>query len=302
MDLRDYTVPNNIEEIIKNQSKEGLTWYQPFIFSEDVITGTGAMWNANQKSYFCTTSDSSSTKVAFLREALCLGNWYNTLNKIAIEVCPSAMNFLDIGGNVGHFGFDLTAQGKKVTVVDRAVRSYQVVNAITGIEFEYIPDMYSEKSHEVVGLRERKFDFTIASAVSTHLSDPHYFLGYLGTLTAKGMLLTTPVSTHEGSAFFARIPIYRRYKPLPYTFELVPTKDLAENLLRLAGFEYIYRRLFKKGDPKNTQAWGVWFALKEPAPEEAVTLHELVLQPDKLSKYADRKVAGTPLSCPPKWK
>ena len=38
MDLRDYTVPNNIEEIIKNQSKEGLTWYQPFIFSEDVIT------------------------------------------------------------------------------------------------------------------------------------------------------------------------------------------------------------------------------------------------------------------------
>lgn len=300
MDLRSFNVPSNIAQTLHEHNGRGVMWYQPFIFSDQVVTGTGAIWNGGQTKYFCNAEDTPATREVFLTQARVLGDWYDTLVKMSLACAPEARTFLDVGCNVGHFGFALTKAGRSVTGVDRTDLHHRVVRDIVGTSFEFIPEPYSERSHDIPALRGRQFDFTVASAVSTHLTDPHYFLGYLGETTRQGVLLTTPLRQGEGLAFKARLPVWSRDKRLPFNMELVPTAELAEVLLTLAGFPYLYRRPFREGDPANTSAWGAWVALRSPAPAEAVSAFGLEARPNLVEQHADIVVPGNPMMSWPK--
>jgi hypothetical protein len=54
MDLRGCEIPHDIGSILRKQMAEGVSWYQPFIFSDDVVTGAAAVWNAGANKYLCT--------------------------------------------------------------------------------------------------------------------------------------------------------------------------------------------------------------------------------------------------------
>jgi len=290
MDLRSYTIPGNINDILAEHRKRGLVWYQPFIFSNTAIVGTGAAWNSGKlaiRQYICTDQDSEEVQKVFLEENLRLGNWYENLVNTVVDCFPTANSFLDIGCNVGHFCFNLVQRGfSSVTGVDSHSECYNLISETTNLGFEYVQGRYSSALHIIPELSDRKFDFAIASAVSTHLSDPHFFLAYASQLATNGMLVTTPVVPYEEPVFRHRITMGRRNRPLPERFEFLPSVSAMEIMLQSV-YPYVYRRPFVNGDPKNTQKWGVWFCSISPIPEDKLLQNGLVTTKDRIEEFAD---------------
>jgi len=295
MDLRKYDVPENIAEILKGGGKrktdfDYVQWYQPFIFTDDVITGAGAIWNSGANEFYCTKEDTKKMRKIFLREAIILGDWYNYINNIMLDSFPNAETFLDFGCSNGHFGFDLTRRGKIYTGIDRESQrpSYELIKRITGIEFEWIDDTYNEMTHSLKLNSTRQFDCGILSVVLMHLADPHYAMAYISKKIKKGIFFSTLVVPGHEHKFFARVRGYRINMPLPLSFELVPSEPLGESLMRFAGFQYIYKIPYrKKGNPRNTKRWRCWIASREPISDLAIIKYNLLEIPDRRETFAD---------------
>ena len=95
----------------------------------------------------------------FLKENIILGDWYDQLIRMVIEVSPASNTFIDFGCNAGHFCFSLKALGKRATGVDVWQECYEVISDITGMTFEYIQCRYNSATHEVPEFHQRTFDF-----------------------------------------------------------------------------------------------------------------------------------------------
>ena len=299
MDLRGYSVPPDIGRIIEETTTrrpDFVTWYQPFIFSKDVIVGTAALWNAGYDTVYCTEEDDDLKKETFLRESQRLGDWFDYINDILVASFPSARTFLDFGCNNGHFGFNLASRGKVYTGIDRERNreSYEIISKITGIQFEYIGDTYDEGTHSLRHLAEdRVFDCAILSSVIMHLTDPHYAMAYFAPKIAQGVYFSTLIIPGDEHKFKARMTTWRAKKDLPFVFEFVPTEPLAESLLRFAGFEYLYRIPYREGiDPDNTKRWRQWVAARRQIPQEAIDRFSLQVMPDRREEFADVSPPG----------
>jgi SAM-dependent methyltransferase len=288
MDLRTFKLPGNLEQTLLEHKKNNVPWYQPFIFSDQLMVGTGAAWNGLGKArqYICTSADSAEVKRIFLEENLRLGDWYSSLVAMITHCCPKAKCFVDIGCNVGHFLFELADRGLAGTGVDTWRDCYTVVSSITGTNFEYIQGRYRSDIHRIPELEGRKYDFLIASAITTHLTDPHYFLGYARGLSSLGMLVTTPVVPYEEPVFRHRITVGRRNRPLPERFEFLPSPSAMEMMLQSI-YPHVYIRPYRSSDPKNTQKWGVWLCLTEPLGQSELAVHGLKSAADRIKQFGD---------------
>lgn len=288
MDLRGYKVPANIDEILRDQTSRGLVWYQPFIFSDTAIAGTGAAWNNSIgiRNYICTDEDPENVRSVFLSENRRLGDWYGELVRMVIACSPKSEEFLDLGCNVGHFSFELTAAGKKATGVDVWGECYEFVSEITGLSFNYVNQRYDSALHQVPSLGERTFDFVIASAIQTHLSDPHFFMGYTNRIARHGLLYTTPVTSGQDPTLRLRITQGRRTRPVPERFEFLPTVAAMELILQCMR-PFVYRRATQVSDPKNTAQWGTWIALSHALPEGVMNDYHLTLTIGRVNQFAD---------------
>lgn len=299
MDLRPYEVPDSISDAIQAVSDGGPKWYQPFIFNQKVITGTGPMWNAgvDANTLFCTEKDAFHLQNVFLREALSLGSYYHGLVDMVEAILGDKFkdaSFLDVGCNVGHFCFDLVQRGAtEVTGVDVMPQSYDIVREITSLKFNYLSRLYSERTHRVDGVEPADVSFAIA--ISTHLCDPHYFLAWLAENTRKMMLVVTPVAQAEGSQFMARQPNWRTDRALPHCYELVPTPTLLQNMLRFSGFTHVYRLEPNDRWPANIKKyWGGYLVSKEAdlVTDDILERFNLTEMPDLRDESADVVVAG----------
>lgn len=289
MDLRGYDVPGNIDAILRDQTKRGLVWYQPFIFSKTAIAGTGAAWNNTLgiRKYICTDKDPENVRSVFLSENQRLGDWFGELIKMVIACSPQSEEFLDLGCNVGHFSFELTAAGKKATGVDVFKECYSLVSEITGLSFEYLNERYDSSSHQVPSVGTRQFDFVIASAIQTHLSDPHFFMAYTNRLSRHGLLYTTPVVAGDEPTLRLRITHGRRNRPVPERFEFLPTVAAMELILQCMR-PFVYRRATQVSDPKGTARWGTWIALSHELPRRVMTDYHLTLTTGRIEQFADQ--------------
>jgi len=292
MDLRGCQIPTDISSILSRQiSEQKVTWYQPFIFTDEVVAGTAAVWNAGADKYLCTEDDPAEVQESFRRETLILGDWYRHLTDILVASFPAARTFFDFGCNVGHFGLDLSARGKVYTGIDvpRNQPGKDLLVAITGIDFEFIPAQYSEEVHRIPDFdEERSFDVGIFSVVIMHLTDPHYAMRYFSQKIRHGLFFSSLLAPGDQHHFKARITPYNRSRSLPHTFELVPTEPLAESLLRFSGFPHLYRIPFRPGvDPGHSRQWGCWIAAREPVEPTAIERYGLTYVEDRTDRYAD---------------
>jgi hypothetical protein len=287
MDLRGFEIPKNIDAILREHKEKALIWYQPFVFSDTAIVGTGAAWNRGMGQYICTDADDAPTQRAFMAENIRLGHWYEQLISMVLACSPKSETFADLGCNVGHLSFQLAAAGRMPTGVDVWRECYEFVARIAGTEFEYIQARYDSARHIIPELEGRTFDFVIASAMQTHLSDPHFFMGYTDRIARDGMLYTTPIIEGEDPLLRLRITRGRRERPVPERFEFLPTASAMEIILQ-AMRPHVYRREHQPTDPKNIAKWGVWIALSEPISDEVARNHHLVPTQDRIEQFADR--------------
>jgi SAM-dependent methyltransferase len=288
MDLRGHPVPKNIDELIRQHEARKLVWYQPFVFSRTAIVGTGAAWNnaIGIRKYSCTDADSADVQKVFLEQNTILGDWYDTLVTMAMACSPESREFLDLGCNAGHFSFQVAKAGKKATGVDVWKECYEVVASILGVSFEYLNERYDSATHRVPSLDGRKFDFVFASAIQTHLSDPHFFMAYTNRVARHGMLYTTPVIAGSEPTLRLRITAGRRNREVPERFEFLPTVAAMELILQCM-WPFIYRRATQSTDPKNTAKWGVWIALDHEVPPDVCERFHLSRTPDRVEQFAD---------------
>lgn len=278
MDLRGYKLPDDIDERVLDKGVESMEWYQPFIFRDDLAAGSGGLWTLLKKSYVVTKDDTPEMCEEFIKENIKLGEFYSKMIQIMTDLSPDSETFIDIGCNVGLFGFELLKRGKKPTGVDWHVSSYELISEILGQKFEYVCDRYDNLSHTIPSMEGRTFDGLILSAILLHVSDPHYFMGYLSKMIKKGVMITTPYIESDMPVFRARTPWWREGLDLPLRIEFIPSDTMLMLMLKLSGFEYIYRYKFVESDPQNIQdAWGIWMAYREEAPAEAVARHDMEL-------------------------
>jgi SAM-dependent methyltransferase len=288
MDLRGYSVPKEIDEIIRTHEARKLIWYQPFIFSDTAIVGTAAAWNNTLgiRKYACTDADPPEVRRVFLEQNARLGDWYETLVAMCLACSPESQEFLDLGCNAGHFSFQVAKLGKKATGVDVWKDCYQFVSDILGVSFEYLNERYDSATHGVPSLEGRKFDFVFASAIQTHLSDPHFFMAYTNRLARHGLLYTTPVIAGTDPYLRLRITAGRREREMPERFEFLPTVSAMELLLQCMR-PFVYRRASQSTDPKNTSLWGTWIALDHEIPEAVAQKFHLSRTPNRIEQFAD---------------
>jgi SAM-dependent methyltransferase len=298
VDLRSYDVPAGIADILEAQIAAGVSWYQPFVFTDDVIAGTAAVWNAGEDRFLCTARDSAQTRANFLRETLVLSAWYHWLTDIITTSFPDADSYLDFGCNMGHFGIDLAARGRTYTGIDvaRNQPGVELLQRITGSHFEFTAGRYDEDVHRLDRFDEaRQFDVGILSVVIMHLTDPHYALPYFAAKIRHGIFFSSNLTGGGGHLFRARIRLGDRNRPLPHTFELVPTEALCETMLRHSGFPHLYKIPYRDGiDPRHSRLWGCWIAAREPIPDDAVRRFDLRYVPDRVDDFADAIPAGAP--------
>ena len=298
MDLRNCAVPAGIASILEDQLAGGVHWYQPFVFTDEVIAGTAAVWNAGEDRLLCTERDSDVTRANFLRETAVLTDWYTRLTDIIDASFPDAETYLDVGCNVGHFGVELTRRGKHYTGIDRPEMrpGVELLQSITGTPFEFAGTSYDEDTHRLGEFDEsRRFDVGILSVVIMHLTDPHYALPYFGDKVRRGVFFSSLLTGGNGHLFRARIRPADRSRPLPHTFELVPTEALCETMLRHSGFPHLYKIPYRDGvDPRHSRLWGCWIAAREPIPGDAVSRFDLRTVPDRTDDYADAVPPGAP--------
>ncbi len=297
MDLRSFEVPADIAEILAHQiGSDKVSWYQPFVFTNDVIAGAAAVWNANGDKYLCTRSDPEATRKDFLREALILGDWYSHLTDVMLAAFPDSRTFLDFGCNLGHFGIDLVQRGKAYVGIDapRNEPGVRLLQNITGIDFEFVGSRYDEERHRLDNFdEERTFDVGILSVVLMHLTDPHYAMPYFASKFRRGFFFSSAAIPGAGLAFRVRITRYNRDYRLPHTFELIPTVPLAEILMRHCGFPHIYRIPYRDGpDPKHSQRVACWIAAREAIPHEAATRFKLSEVADRSDDFTEPLPAG----------
>jgi hypothetical protein len=291
MDLRPYPVPADIAAILEDQLSRGVSWYQPFIFTDDVIAGTAAVWNAGADRYLCTEDDTAEVRANFLRETTILTDWYSHLTDVTVAAFPDGESYLDFGCNLGHFGVDLTNRGKLYTGIDapRLLPGVELVRQITGVPFEFAATEYNENLHRLNDFDEqRRFDVGILSVVIMHLTDPHYALPYFASKVRHGVFFSSLLTGGNGHLFRARIRTHDRDRPLPHTFELVPTEALCETMLRHSGFPHVYKIPYRHGiDPRHSRLWGCWIAARAPIPDSAVSRFDLTPVADRTHEYAD---------------
>ena len=133
----------------------------------------------------------------------------------------------------------------------------------------------------------RQFDFVIASAIQTHLSNPHFFMAYTNRLSRHGLLYTTPVVAGDEPTLRLRITHGRRNRPVPERFEFLPTVAAMELILQCMR-PFVYRRATQVADPKGTARWGTWIALSHELPRRVMTDYHLTLTTGRIEQFADQ--------------
>src|SRR5689334_11415204 len=185
MDLREYKL--TAAEI---QEAKSCFFYQPFRFSEDVQSGIAYDW-AHNKGVFQV--DRREVDAATWRSFDTLNNDLRTtydgwLDAIAAQYGDMrGASVLDIACAEGYFLHGLKQRGAGRCVgydlAPRASVATKLLNKLFGHDVEFRNAGYDMQLHSVPGAEPA--DIVISSAIMVHLSDPTFYLAFLGAMTKK---------------------------------------------------------------------------------------------------------------------
>jgi hypothetical protein len=193
MDLRRFG-------ITREQALQGakLLDYQPFILADDIQTGVAYEWlhAADEAGRYVAFRDQVTPQVwqRFTAANQYLRNMYDDWIESLCAQVPGAQTALDVAGNSGYFLQALARKGYQDCVgydlLDKT-EAFAFLNHVLGTNTRFIHRPYDSWKHPIPGCQPA--DVVIASAILLHISDPLYFLHFLGRMTRKAMFLFTRV-------------------------------------------------------------------------------------------------------------
>lgn len=207
MDLRKYS-PSRIEEEVLLS----LWWYQPYIFSDNIVSGEAPTWF--MRGFNKTIIRRSDYPLYFdgfrnlsMREARMYDDWFNNLCRISgIDLRKSSV--FELACNTGYFLLLAKMLGAKDCVgIDKADLHLQrsVLSEITGIsDIDFRDGRWSSEMHRIDGLLPHEsFDLVVVTAFAQHISDPLHLIRELSLRTRKALLIHTQVRQSLGIPDFA---------------------------------------------------------------------------------------------------
>lgn len=193
MDLRKFRLSTDQIE----QGKACLN-YQPFVLDDDICTGVAYSW--------ISTSDggrSQNVPDFVLDRRTCDGRlwehfWdanrrlaamYDDFVDAIVQHVPGG-TLLDVACNNGYFLVRGMERGMSQCVgYDLADYSGSVafLNSVVGTQVKFHNAGYDSWKHEIAGCEQ--YDVVVASNIMQHISDPLYFLNFLGSRAKKALFL-----------------------------------------------------------------------------------------------------------------
>ena len=200
MDLRKYSGGRVDEKLLLS-----LWWYQPYIFSDDIVSGIAPTWflpGCNKS--IIKRSDCPKYFDRFWRlsnqAAQMYRNWFDVLCDTS-GINLNQASLFEIACNTGYFLFLGRMRGIGYCVgIDKADLLLQrsILSDLTGIrDIDFREGRWLSESHSIEGLQSHEtFDLVIATAFFQHVSDPLHLLRELSCRTRKALLLHTQIESY----------------------------------------------------------------------------------------------------------
>lgn len=225
--------------------------YQPFIISDQVQTGVAYSWlHGKEGGRLARAQDFVLDKrsadprswAEFIDANARLRTMYDDWVKAIAEVCPGG-SLLDCACNNGYFLIRALQAGmSKATGYDRADYSASVafLNKVTGQRAKFVHRAYSPWTHRIDGCQPH--DVVVASLILCHISDPLYFLAFLGKMARQAIFYFGGMSKEPGYRIYYSKP--NKFYPadeFPVCFDndVGLSEELFFDGLSMMGFETI---------------------------------------------------------------
>ncbi len=211
MDLRKYNP--TVQQI---QSLIGEGCYQPFIFSDNLMSGicyswiTGdliiAMDKANDIAYRWVAPNHPLQQVngyitderweiftdCNRRQQNMYASWIDCVLNLLDN--PSGYSVIDTAANAGWFLYQFKDRSAGRCIgydLLNFSHVYDTINFLTGYNVSFFNKSYDMRTHEIPD--SASADIVISSAIMCHLSDPLDYLTFLASITKKALLLFTSI-------------------------------------------------------------------------------------------------------------
>lgn len=246
MDLRPYGLtPQQID------SAAAVLNYQPFIISDEVQTGVAYSWLYSEEGgrlarthdFVWKRNDTPAGEWAKFADAnqRLRAMYEDWLNEIAQRYPGGTL--LDPACNNGYFLVRALQRGMRAaTGYDRAdyTGSVSFLNQLTGLNARFIHRAYSPWTHTIDGCQPH--DVAVASLILCHISDPLYFLAFLGKMAREAIFLFAGMGTDPGyRVYYSKPNKFYSADEFPVCFDndVGLSEDLLFDSLALLGFKHI---------------------------------------------------------------
>lgn len=203
--------------------------YQPFVLSDDVCTGVAYSWIA--------TNDGGRSQNApnfVLDRRNCDGRlweqfWdanrrlaamYDDFVEAITQHVPGG-TMLDVACNNGYFLVRGAQRGmSKCVGYDQVdyTRAVQFLNSVTGTNVQFINAAYDSWKHEIPGCQQ--YDVVVASNIMQHISDPLYFLNFVGGRARRALFLFTGMGdTDQYLVYYSKPNRFYQDRKFPIGFD-----------------------------------------------------------------------------------
>lgn len=239
--------------------------YQPFLFSDtccsgagytlltgepilamDRSSGTAFRWTAPGKPLAIERLDVESASFAQFSELSArLANTYDSWIDSVCELLGDVrgVSVIDTAANAGYFLYRFLQRGAgTATGYDYLDLShvYTLLNELTGLQVDFRNVPYDMREHRIEGAH--KADIVISTAIMCHLSDPLYYLEFLGSVTRKALLLFSCIDDEdEFRIVYEGAKQYFPENPFPICFDKLTriSRSLLDFGLTEMGFQQI---------------------------------------------------------------
>jgi len=225
--------------------------YQPFIITDSLQTGVAYSWlygdqggrTSHGRDFVCdrnTVTEEEWTRFCAANNSLrCM---YEDWLDVIAQTYPGG-TLLDAACNNGYFLVGALKRGMRAaTGYDRAdyTGSVRFLNDILGVNAVFRHDAYDSWKHTIKG--SKPHDVAVASLILCHISDPLYFLAFLGRMAREAIFLFTGMGVEPGYRIYYSKP-NRFYKsdsfPVCFDNDVGLSKTLLFESLELMGFKKI---------------------------------------------------------------
>ena len=258
MDLRKYTQKKPDQEKMMS-----LWWYQPYIFSNDLICGVAPSWfikGIEETIMDRETVGSRFNKCWNINQRMI--NMYEDWTDALVEYSNLSLkesSVFELACNTGWFLMNLKERGalKCVGIDKKSLDKQRAIlrnfSGIDGIDFRN-GHWSPYDNHSIIGLEEsEQFDITVCTSFLEHMSDPLNLINELSKRTRKALLLSAHIRDRLRVFNYGMNITYRPMShhvkwgdTFPYGFDTTVSKKLLFYSLKQCGFNEIIEVKYKK--------------------------------------------------------